>query len=311
MARYQAGALAYGTNLGGITDLNVELGTETASDDSGSLYDETRSITRQYPTIGLSTKSIAGAIDLFGLFGTCIDGTPNLIVQGNVLGDCANPPLSTDNAEYTVRKGLITPVSLSAPRGEDASMSWMVDAITDGTNAPITADYASNTLLSSLAKGQWTIGAIAIEDLVLTDIASISLDFGIQKTGKTPALGSVWPDSITVRKIQPTLTISVFDIRFWQDSIIPTLGKAVTQNATFASSNTLIQLKKRANLTTFVADNVEQHIAFTMAGIGIVTSAFSGSGNGEAAGTIVLQGVHDGTNPPLMVDTTWAYDPTP
>lgn len=305
MARYQAGAITYGTSLGAITDLNVDLGTETASDDSGSLYDETRSIVRQYPTISLTTKAIAGSIDLWGIPGTCIDGTPTLVAYGNVLGDCNNPPLSTDNAMYTVNRGLVSIGSLSAARGEDATLTWMVDAITDGVNQPILPDYDGNTLPTSLAKGQWTIGAISIGDLVLTDIASISLDFGVQKTQKTPALGSIWPDSIAVRKVQPTLTVSVFDIRFWHDSLLPSLGKVALH------ADTIIQLKKRANLTTFVADGTAEHITFTMGGIILPTNVFSGSGNGEAAGTIIVQGVHDGTNVPVTVDTTTIYDPTP
>jgi hypothetical protein len=305
MARYQSGAATYSTNLGGITDLNVNLGTETASDDSGAIYDETRSIVRQYPTIELTTKAIAGSINLWGIPGTCIDGTPPLICYGNVLGDCKSPPLSTDNAKFTVNVGHIRIGSLSAARGEDATLTWMVDALTDGTNEPIAPDYAGNTLPTSLATGQWTLGAIKIGALVLSDIASITLDFGVQMTSKTPMLGSVWPDSIAVRKVQPTLTIQVFDIRFWESAVIPTLGLAATH------ANTLIQLKKRANLTTFVADNVETHVSFTMGGIITVTQPFAGSSNGEASGTIVVQGVHDGTNVPVIADTTAPYDPTP
>jgi hypothetical protein len=305
MARYQSGVVVYSTALGGITDLNVDLGTETASDDSGSFYDETRSIVRQDPTIGFTTKNIGGAIDLFGIPGVCIDGTPTLVAWANVLGDCKSPPLTTDNAIYTVALGLITLGTLSASRGEDATLSVMVDALTDGTNEPIAPDYAGNTIPGSIQTAQYTLGACSIAGVVVPDLSSLTLDFGVQKTSKTPLAGSVWPDSVAMRKCQPTLTLTGFDPRLWGASNIPTLGKAATH------VNTVIQLKKRANLTTFVADGTAQHILITFGGLATVTNAFAGGANSEASITTVSYGVHDGTNVPVIVDTTSIYDPTP
>jgi hypothetical protein len=305
MARYQSGAIVYGTGLGGITDLNIELGTETESDDSGQVYDETRSVIRQTPEISFRTKSVAGAVNLFGFPGVCIDGTPALVAWANVLGDCKSPPLSTDNSIYTVALGLASLGQITAQRGQDAEISVMVDAITDGTNPPIVADYAGNTAPTGLVTAQFTLGVCSIAGIILPDLEGLTIDFGVRKSAKTPLAGSIWPDSIAIRKVQPVLTLRGFDPRVLDNSLIPLLGKQATH------VNTLIQLKKRANYSTFVADATAEHILISMSGIATVTTAFAGSGNAEGLSTVVVNGVHDGTNVPIIIDTTSVYDPTP
>ena len=314
MTRFNSGATTLHTTdlntasiikIGAVTDLRVELETETQPDDSGSFYDEARSIISQLPTVEWTSKAIGDWLTWIGLEGYCIasDGThPGLQVYGNVLGDCKDPPLSTDNVRYTVPTGLIVLGSLRMPRGRDAELSLMCHAITDGTNAPLSSAYGSITLPTGLAVAQYTLGHCQVGNVVLTDLADATLNFGVQIAGKTPAQGSVWADSVAARKCQPMLTLSGFDPRVLDDATgIPQLGKQATH------AQTLIQLKKRAGYAAFVADATEEHIAITMGGLAKVTTAFGAAGNSESSTVIVVEGVHDGTNAPLTWDVASAY----
>jgi hypothetical protein len=318
MARYQSGSLQLHTtdlnsgnavNIGGVTDMQVDTGTETASDDSGNVYDETRSIVSQKPEAQLRLKSLASVLNYVGLAGYCIssDGShPGVRLFGRVLNDCKSPPAATDNPRYTVGKGLVHLTSLSAQRGQDAEIGLAVHAITDGTNAPLAGVYSSVTLPTGLSVEQYTLGHARVGNITISDLASLQLDFGIQISGKDPDMGNVWPESVAVRKILPVLTMTCYNPTILDDSTgIPLAGKQATH------AQTIIYLKKRANYSTFVADGTAQHIRITMGGILTVTQAFSGSGNGEATTVFRLEGVHDGSTVPVTFSTTSTYDSTP
>lgn len=317
MPRYQSGAVVLHTtdlnsgtaiNIGGVTNIDVDSGTVSMSDDSGALYDEIRSITGQVPSVSLTFKSLATILDYLSLAGYCIlsDGSHlGLKVYGNVLNDCKTLPAGTDNILYTIGEGLIVLGQLNAPRGADATITIEVHPITDGTNAPLSGTYSSVTLPTSLLKQQFTLGMCKVGSVVLSDLESLTLDFGVQISAKTPEQGGIWPDSVAVRKIQPVATFSGFNPKVLDNAAIPLLGKQA------AHANTMIQLKKRVNYSTFVADGTAEHILMTMNGLATVTKIFSGSGTGEATHALRVEGVHDGTNVPIVIDTTSIYDPTP
>lgn len=320
MARYQSGSLQIQTtdlnsgtaiNIGGVTQMDVSTGAETISDDSGSIYDEARSLLSEIMGASITTKAVDAVLTYIGIAGYCIlsDGShPGLRLYARVLGDCKSPPASTDNIRYTFATGLVVLGQLNATRGADATITLMIHPITDGTNAPMAGVYSSITMpvTSALSKNQFTLGVCKVGAITLTDLQSVTLDFGVQISAKTPAMGSVWPDSVAVRKVRPVVTLSGFDPRVLDDSTgIPLLGKQATH------ANTVIQLKKRSGYASFVANGTAQHIYTTVNGMATVTQAFSGSGNGEATNAIRVEGVHDGTNVPVICDLAHTYSATP
>lgn len=320
MSRYQIGSVQLHTtdlnsgnaiNIGGITSLELNTGSETISDDSGAIYDESRSLLSQVPEFTITGKSIGTMLQYIGLTGYCIsaDGShPGLRIFGRVLGDCQTPPASDANLRYTVAEGLIHLGELNAQRGQDATLSLMVHPITDGTNAPFAAAYTGITLpaTSALAKEQFTLGMCKVGNVVLSDLQSMQINFGIELTEKTPLMGSVWPDSVAVRKVRPVITFTGFNPTILGDSAFPLLGKQATH------AQTLIQLKRRLNYTHFVDDEDTGHILMTVNGIATIRNVLSGSGTGEVTQVLVVEGVHDGTNVPILIDTLDStYDPTP
>ncbi len=320
MARFQSDSLTIHTtdlnagsivSVGGVTQMNVRTGAQTISDDSGDIYDEAMSLASEIIDASLTTKAIDKILSYIGIAGYCIsaDGShPGVRMYGRILGDCKSPPASTDNVRYTFATGLVCLGQLSAQRGQDATITVMVKPITDGTNAPMAWANSSVTLplRSALSKNQFTLGACKVGAIVLNDFSSLTIDFGVVLSAMTPAMGSVWPDSVAVRKVRPVATFSGFDPRVLDDSTgIPLLGKQATH------ANTLMQLKKRSGYSSFVSDVTTEHIALTMNGMATVTEVFSGSGNGEATQAIRVEGVHDGTNVPILISVASAYDSTP
>ncbi len=320
MARFQTGSLQLHTtdlnsgtaiNIGGVTNIDISTGAQTITDDSGDIYDESISLLSEVMTASLTTKAIDAVLTYIGIAGYCIlsDGSHlGAKLYGRILGDCKSPPLTTDNERYTFGTGLIVLGQLSAQRGADATITLMIHPITDGTNAPMSWASSSVTLpaTSALSKNQFTLGVCKVGAVTLTDIQSLTLDFGVQISAKTPAMGSVWPDSVAVRKVRPVLTLTGFDPRALDDSTgIPLLGKQASH------ANTALQLKKRLGYSSFVANATAQHILITMNGMATCTQVFSGSGNAEATNVIRVEGSHDGTNVPIIFDLAHTYSATP
>jgi len=317
MSRYQIHAATLHTTdlnagslitLGGETSMEISTGTETISDDSGTTYDEVRSMVRQMPEIRLNSKALTSWLTYIGLAGYCIssDGShPGLRLYAQVLNDCKSPPSAGTNLRYTVGKGLMILGQLQATRGQDATISLMVHALSDGTNAPLSGTYTGITLPTVSSNEQFTLGVCKVGNVTLSDLESMTIDFGVQITSKTPEMGSVWPESIAVRKIQPVATFTGFNPTILDNSSIPLAGKQATH------AQTIIQLKKRSGYASFVADATAQHIRLTMNGMATITQALSGSGNAEANCVLRVEGVHDGTNVPILFNLANTYTATP
>lgn len=318
MPRFKSGAFELHTTdlnagtaikIGGLTDLHVRTGTETMSDGSGDVYDQVRSINKQIPDATATFKSISSILTYIGLAGYCISSDVSHLgakFYGNVLSDCANPPAATDNIRYIAGKGLIVLGQLNAPRGEDATISIAVHMLTDGTNAPLSGTYSSVTLPTGLSIQQFTLGVCKVGAIVLSDLQSVTIDFGVEITDKTPQQGGVWPNTVGVKHITPVMRLNGFDPRVLDDSTgIPLLGKQA------AHANTLIQLKKRQGYSAFVANGTAQHIAITMNGMATVDDVFQASGNAEATNSLKVEGVHDGTNVPILFSLASTYLPSP
>lgn len=297
-------------NIGGVTSMNLRTNAQTITDDSGSLYPEAISLLSEVVEGQLTTKSIDKILTYIGLAGYCISSDGSHLgarLYSRVLNDCKSPG-STANLRYTIGNGLIVVGQIDARRGADATISIMIHPITDGTNAPVSWTYTGITLptTSAIATNQYTLGACKVGAIVLSDLESMTLNFGVQISQKTPLAGSVWPDSVGVRRIAPVATFRGFDPRLLDDSSgIPLLGKQGTH------ANTLIQLVKRAGYSSFVSAASSVHIALTMNGMATVQDVFSGSGNSEATQEIRLEGSHDGTYVPIVINTATTYSASP
>lgn len=314
MGRYTSGAVQIHTvtsgsaiKIGGITNLAIPTNAETISDDSGSLYDEVRSLASHAPVPSFTTKSIAAVLDQIGIAGQCIDVDGShlgVYLFGRKLGMCDDPVAGSDHIQWLLSAGLMKLGTLTANRGTDAEISVMIEALTDGTNAPV-RETDGVALPTPLISQQFTLGVCKVGGVVFSEIQGVSIDFGVGITEKLPALASVWPNSVGVQKVRPVLTLRGRDLSQIKAAAIPVLGAAATH------VNTTIQLVKRLNAGTFESAGSTVHITLTMAGMITPQSLISASGQSEGEHEIRIEGVHDGTNVPILIDTTSAYDSTP
>jgi hypothetical protein len=297
--------LALDATIGSIVSIDIPTNVESVSDDSGSIYDEGHAITHFEPIANVVSKSIFEVFSVIGVGGQCfIDDTdPGVDIFGKKRGDCLTDVNTTDHSRYRIGNGLLTLGTLQASRGSDATIGFMVDGITDGTNAPLVITHGV-ALPATLIKGQWelAIGKIAGTVFKPTDL---TINFNVQKEKPRPLAPSIWNDRIAVSKVQPVVTARGID-----PSQISAAGIDITgESATHV--NTLFQLVKRQTGGSYVAAGTLEHIGITVAGLVVVTNPFSVSGQSDATVDIEIRTIHDGTNIPVLIDTTFAYDSTP
>ena len=294
--------------IGALTSTGHSLNNETTGDDSGGIYDEARSLISQMPEPTYTTKSVAAMLQLIGLTGLCFssDGTrAGVQLYGQVVRDCQNNPASTANLRYTVPKGLIVPQQLTVDRQGDATLSFMVHALTDGTNAPFSGVYSSVTLPTTLVSEKFGIGAMRVGDVLWREPRGWTLDFGIETDEKLPAVGGIWPETIGVRKCRPRLTINSRDPSLLDDATaVPLTGGLAVH------TDTMIQLKKRQRGGAYYDDADLEHFAMTLDGMVLVNDPFSSSGDAVAEMSAEMFATYDGTNAPVVFYFDQEYFPT-
>lgn len=294
--------------LGGITSMGMPLNTEIVRDDSGSIYPTFGAISLQAPIPQFTTKSLILALSAIPQSGICInaDGShPGVKLYGEAKGDCQEgEPASNEHLSYLVDLGLMVPITLQGSRRDDATLSVELDAITDGTNAPFATDYGA-TLPTAVDASQFVIGAMRIGNVLWTDVRSFTLNFGVTRLDREPQLGGIWPERSGRRRAEATATITARDPTKLDAAAIPLTGKEATH------ANTIIYFKKRKNRASFEADGDLVHFKLTMAGLVRFDNPFAASGTAPAETTVTIDGVHDGTNAPLIFSFGIAYDPSP
>lgn len=286
-----------------IESCNWVAGVELTGNRSGSVYNEGLALTGYEPVGDVTTAALGAMFDHVQLAGSCIHETngPLLNVRQYFrnMANCLSGSLSHERVYCT--RGLARAISLSAPRGEDATLNVRFDAATDGTNAPIAKD-AGVSLPSTVVATRYELAFAKMGGVTYDELTGLDIQFGVGITDKLPRMGRVAPEAFAVNEIKPQATLTGRDV----SKITNALLAAAAAGATHA--NTVFRLKKRgANGSAWVGDATEEHIEITMAGISIPETIGSGSGTASASSSLTLMSHFDGTNSPFIVDTTAAY----
>lgn len=313
MPEYTVGALTIRERVGpvsnhiGLTNIDFPTNIDVSGNDSGSLYEEFQSVTNYAPVANGTSKAIKELIDLVGLNGQCIGAAltlDQLDVISRKMETCQTALGATPHIRDRVTTGLIRLGTLTADRNQDATLSFMVDCLTDGTNAPV-ARTDGVAMPSPLTVERFTVGQLKIGGVVQPDVEGWSLDFGVNISEKTPALGFVWPDAVGITTVRPVLTLRGRDL-----SKVTTALLAFSANGA-THANTLLQLIKRQSGGAFVSFATAEHIAITCAGLIVPENLVSAAANQRATNTLRIPLHYDGTNAPVLFNTAIAYDTTP
>lgn len=290
-----------------LTSLDFPTGAEVSGDGAGELYSRQQSLTGFAPVATFSTKNIDRLLGFVGLNGQCV-GAGKAVTQVDLyerkLETCKDPLTATPHMRYRTTTGLLRLGSLSASRGEDATISAVLDTFTDGSNAPVAvADGVA--LPGTIFSSRYTLGVCKIAGVQFTEIDSVELAFNVSITDKTPALGAVWPDSAGVLTVRPVLTLRGRNLAKVKTGVIEAVNSAT-------HANTVVQLIQRQNAAAFYDFASSSHITFTLDGLVVPTQFTSSSAGGRSTNEIVLAAKEDSSsNAPVIITTGTTYATSP
>lgn len=313
--RFQNSAMSAATLLSAISAQSVVTGTEVMSDvDAGSPYPQHVAINAQKPSATATTKDIAGGLDLLGVEGWPISATsvrPGLDFFQLAIDPSTGRPYTTAvHRRINIQRGIFVPTTLSVEHQGDATLSAAAFAIADPADTaaigklPLNS-FASQALPTGLGGGsRHTLGTVEVGGVTLDCQIRLEINFGITVT--TEGCSSDLHDaSLFIQSAQPTISITGKNLaKYVASGGIPLAGVAGTH------LNTKIVLRKRSQTAAgFVADATAEHILITAAGMAYWDQVHSASGNGRIEDVLRITCRHDGTNTPLVVDTTYAIAP--
>lgn len=290
-----------------LTSLDFPTGAEVSGDGAGELYSMQQSLTGFSPVANFTTKNIAALLGFIGLNGQCV-GSGKAVTQVDLyerkLETCKDPLTATPHLRRRVTTGLLRLGSLSASRGQDATLSAVLDTFTDGTNAPV-AVTDGVALPASIVSTRFTLGVCKIAGVQFTEIDSVELSFNVSITDKSPALGAIWPDSAGVLTVRPVLTLRGRDL-----SKVETAAIALGANAA-THANTVIQLIQRENAASFYNFAGSSHITLTLDGMAVPSNLASSSAGSRSTNEVILAARDDGANAPVVITTGTTYTVSP
>ena len=287
------------TVLGGQTQGTVQTGTQTRGEAAdGAVYPRTQSIVGQNPGASFTTLAIAAALDAVGPTGLAIVGA-GFSAYGQQHAEGGTRETGANHRQYLISKGIIVPTGISCDHQGDAQISYAVAAVYDGVNNPVIIN--DDVALPAIASDdqRFTIAKCTIAGVLLPDIRSWGLDFGIdvQVEGGN---SDIWPTMSSIRSIRPVLTLRGIDIEWFKAANIPLVGKLATQ------ANTTFYLRKRLSGGDFELDASAVHIKFNAAGLVHIDQPVDGNTNSPSEANLVLVTNFDGTNAPVVINTASA-----
>jgi len=284
------------TVLGGITEQTLVTGTEVRSEArSGEIYARHQSLIKQGYVPGFTTEDVAAALGVCGLSGVSL-ATKNLVLVAQKYADGGSIAAGSVHRSYTFAKGILVPRSLSCDHQGDASIKYeAVTVSADGSASPMTISETA-ALPSIAAHSVHTLGGVTIGAKSLDHVKRLQIDFGIEAVSEG-ADSDILDTLASIRLVATELTLSGINVAWLKSDAIPETGLSGTH------ANTTIYLRKRAAGGTFVADETEEHIKFTAAGLAYVEQALGGDPQ-EVNVKMPLK--YDGSNAPLTIDTASA-----
>lgn len=288
--------------LPGIATQNIRTGTEyLAEPTSGSVYPEHVAITGQKPGADFSSMCVGTCLSEIGLVGLNIGD----LVTGLELFAYAHAETGRATGavhrKYSVADGLVIPRRVTCEHRGDAQVFYEVLPISsNGIAEPLAIADTSNVVAAEDDLQRHTIGKTTIAGILLGDIHSWELDFGI--VAETQGGDSdIYDTMVSIVECKPVLTLKGVDVEWLKSTNIPLAGKSGTH------VNTITYLRKRLQTAAgFVADGTAEHVKFTLCGLAWVDEVFAKSGKDPATCTVKFAAKFDGTNAPVVINTASA-----
>ncbi len=288
------------TAIGGVHALNIDPKDQVLAEaTAGEPWARFTALVGQEPESTFSTYAINAALDLIGLTGSNIGDLTNGLIfhaqkklAGGVRGGAGT------HRKMVVNDGLVVPQTLSVSHRGNASLTYRVVTIYDGSNDPIVLTESQNLPAAPNDLTRFTLGQTTIANVTIDQKLQLDIDFGIELDIEA-ADSDLWPTHVGIKAINPKLTFRGTDGEWFKAGNIPLIGKVGTH------ANSISYLRKRSQ-TGFVADATVEHIKFTVDGYAHLGPIFDAQGNETAETGLIFETEYDGTNNPITIDTTSA-----
>jgi hypothetical protein len=286
-----------------VTAQKVMMGIETNRDPANLATATYASVKKAQPMFGFTSRQVAAVLDKgvsanpYQNLASWTSGYTQYMAERVTGGVYAS---GSTHRSFAVPAGMMICRNVSCGQEEDAVIQADILPISsNGTTLPFTiADNAALPTFDPDDDQRFTIGPWTVGNVALTGITRVSVDFGITEQW-VAGDGFPIPTRCSIRQYLPTIRIEGFTAGWLAAAVIPALGVAGTQ------ANTFGWFRKRAKGSTFVAAATAEHIKFSMACFAHIENTDS-SGNEDAPATLVLEGIDDGTNAVVTIDTTSA-----
>ena len=289
--------------IGSIVNESAPIDQEVVSAATGGRsYPEQISVVSQKPRFTFGTHDLPKVIDAFGLTGRRVtDGVskPGIALYQAKYNDSA---LASGSVHRRLRfcESYNMIRRLTCSHRQDATAECESIALWDGTNNPVVIEGSQALPTLPASSGRWTLGAVTIGGIDLTCNIQVDIDFGIS-LDVFGCNSDIWDTHLNVNEIKPMISITALTPDAFADAGVPLIGLVG------AHADTVIYLRKRlARQAGFVVDATEEHISITASGILLCNDAHNAQANQRAQATFQLHCDYDGTNAPLVFDTTAA-----
>lgn len=238
------------------------------------------------PVLGIMTRAMS-VLSSFGIAGAQIT-TMDAWLQQLVKHGTRN----ATSKKLTIATGICVPRTLTVAQGQPAELALEAIALSsDGTTAPVAA--GTGTMAANPTPVLHTLGPVSLNGQAY-DVISMTIDFGIGLLVEASE-GNVYPDYATIIARTPSISVVGKDV-----DLRTAVGfDGLAQGAT----DSLFHLRKLDQNGKRVANNVAEHIKFTIDD-GMISAQAINAPHGERALTeITIVPVYDGTNAIMVIDT--------
>lgn len=286
--------------LGGVSAASIRTETEIRGEVvDGGPYERLQAIISERPGAEWTTRAIAAFLSEIGATGKAItsDVNPGLTLYAHKASDGGTRAAGSNHRKYVFGKGILIPRQLSVEHNGDATCTFAMLAVSDGSNAPVAeSDSVSLPAITDGDAEAFGIGPVSIGGTTISQITGITIDFGINAE-TVGGDGEVWDTLSWIGTLVPEITIRTNDLLAISDTKIPISGGLAAEHA-----DTSVSLRKRKHAGIYHADGDGEHTTFTMDGIAYCEQPKEvGGATGIAEATIRIRGRDDGTNAPLVV----------
>lgn len=289
--------------IGSLTSVSAPIDQEVQTNATGGrFYPEQITVASQKPRLTFGSYDLPKVLTAFGLVGRRITGGVSKVGVALYQAKYADNALASGSNHRRLRfdESFAMVRRISVSHRQDAQIESEVMALWDGTNDPVIPEGTIALPTLPASSGRWTLGDVTVGTESIGCNIQVDFDFGL--TAEAFGCDSdIWDTHLNLNMIAPRITITSLQPEGFDDGVVPLEGLIGTH------ANTTFYLRKRlARGAGFVANATEEHISITASGILLVSDGHNGQANQRAQTSYQMECDWDGTNAPIVWDTTAA-----